>query len=197
MKYVENKKDKSFELETLEDGVRYLRKSNTESFNSFIPYEKIGNDISKYVLNTNSWVQSYNYKYFLVVALGFSAYSLLTSGRVDSLGYLFLFVAFIFWLFTITGNEKYMTLMGTMYGDNIVLFDSKESEKAISEIKDKRNEYLKSKYLNSDGSLKERYQDEDTIRNMSLYGLVDNELVSKVSDHNIAWSKKTEEGGIQ
>lgn len=201
MNYVEKKGDQSYELETLEDGVRYVKKSKLENFNSFIPYERIGDNTSKYTLNKNTWVDSYNYKYFLVIAFGFSVFSLLTTGRIDNIGFLFLFVAFIFWAFTMVGKEKYVNLMGSMYGDNIVLFDSPESEKVISDIKDSRNEYLKRKYLNKDGSLKDICQNEETIRNMSLYGLVDNELVSKVGDHNAAFfvtaQKKAEEENIQ
>ena len=201
MNYVEKRSDQSFELEMLEDGVRYVRKSKDENFSSFITYDKIGDNTSKYKLNKNSWVDSYNYKYFLVIAFGFSVYSLITTGQVDSMGYLFLFVAFIFWLFTVTGKEKYVTLMGSMYGDSIVLFDSIESEEAISEIKDRRNKFLKHKYLNEDGSLKDIYQNEEIIRNMSLYGLVSNDLVSKVGDHNAAVAaaaqKKYEEENAQ
>lgn len=201
MNYVEKRKDQSYELEALEDGVRYAKKSKLENYSSFIPYERIGDNTSKYSLSNSSWAESYNYKYFLIIAFGYSAFTLVTNGQIDSTGYIFLFVALIFWLFTVSGKEKYVTLMGSMYGDNIVLFDSNEAEKAISEIKDKRNEFLKHKYLNEDGSLKDIYQNEEIIRNMSLYGLVDNDLVSKVIDHNAAVAaaaqKKYEEENAQ
>jgi len=192
MNYSEKKGNQVYELEMLEDGVRYVKKSKIENFNSFIPYERVGDSTSKYTLNKSTWVESYNYKYFLVIAFGYSVFSLITSGRIDSIGYLFLFVAFIFWVFTVFGKEKYVTLMGSLYGDNIVLFDTQGSERVISDIKNSRNEYLKRKYLNANGSLKDVYQSEDTVRNMSLYGLVNHELVSKVSDHNTAIFKKAE-----
>lgn len=190
MKYSETKYSTTYELEIVSDGVRYTKKSKDTNTTDFIRFENIGNDVSRFSSNRFQVGESSYYKYFLVVSFAYGIYSYITTGAIGSNAILFLFIAVVFWLFSVFGKEKVAILEGISYGNSIVWHDTKEVGKMFDQIKEKRNFYLKEKYLNSDGSLKEIIQNEQTIRNMSLYGIVENDLVLNVEKHNEIIFKK-------